>query len=272
MRSPFSSRSQIEPARRPAPAQVPRLSTVDVAACYRSARVGGDYFEFVRVASGRLLLVLLDIAGEANQAMPVAAAVQELLHKRGPELFGGKDLNEAEAVAELVLLMNRTILAATERLHHTPGFVACYNESVGVLTYINAGHTPGLLKDADSVDLLPANGLPLGLFSHSTHDAQIAVIAPQARVLLVSRGLIEIRSGREEFGLERLCHYFHRSTARTAANLCEEILHETSQFVRLSNGGMLGRILKVASNDRSENDVTAVALTRRAVAASASAS
>lgn len=218
------------------------------------------------------MLVLLDIAGDANEAMPVAAAVQDLLHRRGPELLGCDDLNEADAIAELVLLMNRTILASAERLHHTPAFVACYNETMGALTYINAGHTPGLLKDGDSVELLSANGLPLGLFSHSTHDAQIAVIAPQALVLLVSRGLIEIRAGREEFGLERLCQSFHRSTARTAAHLCKEILNETSQFARVKKGGMLGRILKVATNDRIENDVTAVALARHAVAASASAS
>jgi serine phosphatase RsbU (regulator of sigma subunit) len=272
MRSPFSSRPQAEPARRPSPAQVPQLSTVDVAACYRSARVGGDYFEFVRVADGRLLLVLLDVAGDAHEAMPVAASVQELLHKRGPELFGGDDVNEADAIAELVLLMNRTILASAERLHHTPAFVASYNEPLGMLTYINAGHTPGLLKDGASVELLAANGLPLGLFSHSTHDAQIAVMAPGAKVLLVSRGLIEVRSGREEFGLERLCHHFQRSTARTAPHLCEEILHEVSQFVRPSNAGMFGRILKVVTNDQITNDATAVVLARRAAAAAATAS
>src|ERR1700758_2477334 len=127
MRSLFSSRPQVEPARKPVPPQVPKLPTVDVAASYRSARVGGDYFEFVRVADGRLLLVLLDVAGDAHEAMPVAAAVQELLPKRGPELFGSDDVNEADAIAELVLHMNRTILDSTERLHHTPAFVACYN-------------------------------------------------------------------------------------------------------------------------------------------------
>ena len=272
MRSPFSSRPPIEPVRRPNPAQVPQSGTVDVAACYRSARVGGDYFEFVRVGPSRLLLVLLDVAGDANEAMPVAAAVQELLHKRGPELFGGDDPNEADAIAALVLEMNRTILAATERLHHTPAFIACYNEGLGVLTYINAGHTPGLLKDADSVELLPANGLPLGLFSHSTHDAQIAVISPAATVLLVSRGLIEIRSGREEFGLERLCQYFRHSTARSAPRLCEEIMNEIAGFTDAKNGGVLGRILKLAASDRIENDVTAVALARHATASAASAS
>jgi len=245
---------------------------VEVAACYRAARIGGDYFEFVRVSPARLLLVLLDIAGDAHDAMPVAAAVQELLHRRGPELFGGEDVNEAEAVADLVLEMNRAILAATERLHHTPAFVACYNESLGMLTYINAGHTPGLLKDGGKIELLPANGLPLGLFSHSTHDAQIAVISPKATVLLVSRGLIEMRSGREEFGLERLCHIFKHSTARTAPHLCEEVLNEVSQFSKVKNGGMLGRILKVAISNRIENDVTAVALARHATAAAASAS
>jgi serine phosphatase RsbU (regulator of sigma subunit) len=272
MRSPFSSRPHVEPSRKPAPTQVPKSPTVEVAACYRSARIGGDYFEFVRVSPARLLLVLLDIAGDAHEAMPVAAAVQELLHKLGPELFGGDDVNEADAIAELVLEMNRTILTATERLRHTPAFVACYNESLGMLTYINAGHTPGLVKDADSVELLPANGLPLGLFSHSTHDAQIAVISPSATVLLVSRGLIEMRSGREEFGLERLCQYFRHSTARTASHLCEEVLNEVSQFSQLKNGGMLGRILNVAISDRLENDVTAVALARHATVAAAGAS
>lgn len=267
MRSPFSSRAYAQPARRPTPAQVPQLATVDVAACYQSARVGGDYFEFVRVAPGRLLLVLLDVAGGAKEAMPVLAAVQDLLHKRGPELFRSDDVNEADAIAELVLLMNRTILASAEGLHHTPAFVACYNESLGMLTYINAGHTPGLLKDGDSVELLPANGLPLGLFSHSTHDAQIAVMAPRAKVLLVSRGLVEMRSGREEFGLERLCHHFQRSAASSAPHLCEEILSEVSQFVRLNNAGMFGRILKVVKNGQIKNDVTAVALARRAAAA-----
>jgi serine phosphatase RsbU (regulator of sigma subunit) len=243
-----------------------------VAACYRSARVGGDYFEFVRVAPSRLLMVLLDVAGDAREAMPVAAAVQELLHARGPELFGREDVNEADAIAELVLLMNRAILAAGERLRHTPAFVACYNEPLGVLTYINAGHTPGLVKDGDSVELLAANGLPLGLFSHSTHDAQIAVIAPNAKVLLVSRGLIEIRSGREEFGLERLCRFFQQSAANTAPHLCEEILNEVSQFVHAGSSGVFGRILKVASSDRIDNDVTAVALARRAAVVAVGAS
>ncbi len=204
--------------------------------------------------------------------MPVSAAVQELLHKRGPELFGADDVNEADAIADMVLLMNRTILDSAERLHHTPAFVASYNESVGMLTYINAGHTPGLLKDGDSVELLPANGLPLGLFSHSTHDAQIAVMAPGAKVLLVSRGLVEMRSGREEFGLERLRHHFLRSTARTAPHLCEEILNEVSQFARLNNAGVFGRLRKLINNDPIKNDVTAVALARRVAAAAAAAS
>jgi len=218
-----------------------------------------------------MLLILLDVAGDASEAMPVAAEVQELLHTRGPELFGGEEVNEADAIAELVLLMNRAILAAGERLRHTPAFVACYNEPLGVLTYINAGHTPGLLKDENSVELLAANGLPLGLFSHSTHDAQIAVIAPNAKVLLVSRGLIETRSGREEFGLERLCRFFQQSAATTAPRLCEEILNEVSEFIHAGNSGLVGRIRKITSSDRIDNDVTAVAFGRRAVAAAAKA-
>lgn len=255
--------------RRPMPAKVPKFDTLDVAASYRSARMGGDYFEFLHVAPGRLLLVLLDIAGDAHETMPVAAEVQDVLHARGRELFAPADVNEADALADLVLEMNRTILREAGGVRHTPAFVGCYNEAVGVLTYINAGHTPGLLKDADSVDLLPASGLPLGLFSHSTHDAQIAAMPRGAMVLLVSRGLIEVRSSGEEFGLERLREYLRGTSAENAARLCEEVLQQVSEFAQNGSGSFLGRILSYSGSKDAQNDVTAVALARRTAAAAA---
>jgi len=248
------------------------LATVDVAASYRSPRVGGDYFEFIHVAPSRLLLVLLDVAGSAAQAMPITAAVQEFVHKFGPKIFAGQDGNEADAIAEMTLLLNRTVLAAAGAVCHTPAFIASYNDSVGVLTYINAGHTPGLLRHGEKVELLPANGVPLGLFSHSTHDAQMAALAPGSTVLLVSRGLVEFRRGRTEFGLERLRNHLTSSTTREAAKLCKEVLDQVSHFAASTDSGVLGKILQVTRADRFENDVTAVVLARYAAAASVGSS
>jgi hypothetical protein len=88
MRRPF--RKNVEPPaelRLPAPSQPPKLNSSDLAALYRGARVGGDFFESVKVGNDRLIFVLLDIAGRRDQAIDIAASLQELLRRTVPEMF-----------------------------------------------------------------------------------------------------------------------------------------------------------------------------------------
>ncbi len=272
MRFPFYSRPEDRIYRQPAPTITPRVQSLQIAAQYRMARVGGDFFEFLQPSHSRLLFLLLDIAGRRDQAMHIAAAVQDTFRSQGERLFASRELNEADAVMQLALEMNSTVIAAAGGVRNAPGFIGCFNEQVGTITYINAGHIPGLLADGSAVSLLEANGLPLGLFSHATHDAQMSVLAPGSVLLLVSRGLIEVRAHREEFGLERVQAALLKSRTRNADQICKRLLNEVCDFAQ---DGRRPRLLRRTiyvdcdTDSPGANDITAVVLMRNAAALAA---
>src|SRR5438876_6848104 len=78
MKIPFQSSPQSTAGlRKPEPTALPELSSAQLAAVYRAARVGGDFYDFLQVGS-KLLFVLLDIAGKRQTALHIAAAAQDL--------------------------------------------------------------------------------------------------------------------------------------------------------------------------------------------------
>lgn len=207
MKLPFGNHRSAAPKpalKRPLPIPAPKLDNSHVAALYREARKGGDFFDFVALENSRLIFMLMDIAGERAEAMHIAAQVQEMFRERAHELFATSAHNEADGVASLLIELNRGVLQAAGGVRCTPAFIGSYGEATGVLFYINAGHTPALLRDHGGTTELEANALPMGLFSHATADAHMSVLSPGAVLFLASRGIVESRNGRKEFGLDRV--------------------------------------------------------------------
>jgi serine phosphatase RsbU (regulator of sigma subunit) len=271
MRNPFRNRAPTRELRKPAPAKMPELATVRVSALYRGARVGGDFFDFIQAGSSRLLILLLDIAGQRNEALHIAAAVQDVFHGAA-DLFYHDDVNEPVALTSVSLEINRAIMEAAGGVRCAPGFVGCYNEVLGTLFYINAGHTPALLKYAGEITTLEASGLPLGLFSHATHDAQICALPHGSALVMVSRGLVEAKVQGEEFGLERVKQAIQEAPGHDAQQLCRDVLESLRKFVeQQKNSGLLSRgNQRVSETDPlSDNDTTAIALVRSAAAVAA---
>jgi serine phosphatase RsbU (regulator of sigma subunit) len=226
----FLSRTALV-ARTPAPLVLPAMNSVRVDMQYHRARSGGDFFDALAIDASRLIFLMADIAGRRIGAMELAAFAQDEFRSRAPELFSGA-INEAEAVSELCMHLNRAILATAGRAHMTAAFLGVLNGDMGALSYINAGHVPGLLLTANSTEFLQSTGLPLGLFSHATHEASFRVIPPDGALLMASRGIIEARSesgvleciGRSpEFGAEGLLKAA-TGVQRVAQSLCRIVL------------------------------------------------
>jgi serine phosphatase RsbU (regulator of sigma subunit) len=258
MRLPFQSTAPASRRHTPAPSHPPQLANTSVAALYRGARVGGDFFDFVPTPSGHLLFLLLDVAGRREGAFEIAAAAQGRLRTLGPERFKDSEANESIALTELALELNRSIMQAADGVRCAPAFLGCYQPALGMVWYLNAGHTPGLLRDSSGVATLEANGLPLGLFSHATHDAQVCVLQPGASLLLVSKGLVEARSGATEFGLERVRDLFSKAQVDSADDLCQQVLESNDSFIQTST------VSRFSRGAREPNDRTAIAILRTA--------
>jgi phosphoserine phosphatase RsbU/P len=232
----------------PVQAQVPALRDAELAAIYYGERIGGDFYDFIRVSPERVVFGLLDVAGRSEHNRSIVAAVQRTFRSLSAELLSGEDVNEADAMTRICLELNRTVLHAASGVHACPAFAGCYNESLGIVCYFNAGHTPALLRDGTGVVELKATGLPLGLFSHATCEAPMAALPPGGAMLLVSRGAVEAKYRGEEFGIERAKAALQTASAQSAKELSLTAIDAIKRFTK---------------TPPTHNDVTALALWRQ---------
>ncbi len=233
----------------PVAADFPSLAGADLAGMIQGRRKGGDFYHFVRVNQQRVLFGLLDVAGRHAENHAIVSALREAFHSIGRQKFSGVEVNEADAMMEFCVELNLALLRTANGVRSCPAFIGCYNEQLGTVCYVNAGHTPGLLRQGTDITELPATGLPLGLLTAATHEAPTIAVPEGASLLLVSRGVVEAVCNRKEFGLDRVKRHFGQLPLNRASNVAEEVLCAVRDYV---------------GSAPTHNDVTTFALIRSA--------
>jgi serine phosphatase RsbU (regulator of sigma subunit) len=215
----------------PVPSAFPSVRGAAIAAAYAGQRSAGDFYDVIRVNPSRILFGLLDVAGRRDQNMDILRAAQEVFHESGAKLLSPPEANESDAMTELCLQLNRTIMEVAGGVHSSPAFAGCYNEDLGIVCYFNSGHTPALVRHANDISELGATGLPLGLFTLATSEAKLIAMEPGSALALVSRGVVEAECGRDEFGLGRVEASLKASAQASAEGICHSILDDVQRFV-----------------------------------------
>jgi serine phosphatase RsbU (regulator of sigma subunit) len=231
----------------PIAADLPQLTGAQIAGLVRGKRVGGDFYQFARANHHRVVFGLLDVAGNCDENRPIVVAASTAFRELAPACFGDEEVNEADAMMEFCHRLNGDIRKSARGVRTCAAFLGCYNEELGTVCYINAGHTPGLLRYGSDVSALPATGMPLGLFSASTYEAPTAAVPVRGGLLLVSRGVVEATAKKEEFGLDRLTESFQKMPLSSAEEVAKSTLREVEQFAPAAS---------------KQNDLTALALVR----------
>lgn len=213
----------------PRPVSLPQLEGLDLKARYHSVRCAGDFFDAVATGS-RVIFMLTDIAGRRAEAHPIAVEVQKIFRARAQELFGPPDANESESIALLARDVNRSLIEAAHGVHFTPGFLGCFNLTLGLLTYHNAGRLFAVFHDTESVRVLNQGGIPMGLFTHSTYEPSVLAFEPHAKLLLVTKGITEQRRGASTFGVEGAARILENTDTDSASTICDAVLREACEF------------------------------------------
>jgi phosphoserine phosphatase RsbU/P len=229
----------------PAAARSLELKEAQLATCSYGQRTGGDLHDYFRVNPDRVLFAMIDVAGRQEQNRAIVAAAQSAFRACGQQLLSKEDANEADAMIEICVQMNRAILKAAERVCSCAAFAGCYNESLGTVCYVNAGHTPALLRDRTGVIELGATGLPLGLFSHSAADASMVALEPGAALVLVSRGLVEATRKGKDFGMGQVKALLG-APAQNAEEICVSLLGHIQRFTGPKPPENAGTVLALA--------------------------
>jgi serine phosphatase RsbU (regulator of sigma subunit) len=229
----------------PCPVDLMQLDGLDLSARYHSDRCGGDFFDGVAVGS-RLVFLLTDIAGPRAEAHAIAAEAQVAFRQTARELFSAVDANESEAIAALAHEVNRSLIEAAKGVRFAPTFLGCFNLTLGILTYCNAGRVQAVFRDAESAHVLERGGVPFGLFTHVTYEPAVL-------------GVTESRQGAAEFGVKRVERLLERSNGDSAAEICDTVLREAYDF----GNHPWARVYDfLSARKRSHEDLTAVALVR----------
>lgn len=158
--------------------------------------VGGDYYDVWIPAEGRAIVAVGDVAGKGLPAallMPaLRIAVRSIVSRQGEP-------------ARVVEEVNAALCESTESSSFATLFFASLDLESGALTYVNAGHLPGLLVDGGEVQWLAGGGTPVGLIPGAEYESRTLDLGPDDLLVLYTDGIweAESRSG-EEFGRDRL--------------------------------------------------------------------
>jgi serine phosphatase RsbU (regulator of sigma subunit) len=116
----------------------------------------------------------------------------------------------------------------TGGMPYATAILARFEQRPPRLTYVNAGHPPGLLlRDGQTVALEPS-GLPLGLLPGSTYEAHVLELRPGDIGLLVTDGITEALETSTLGLAERLAGDRSTTGREAPADICERLLREAA--------------------------------------------
>ncbi|MEU9985119.1 SpoIIE family protein phosphatase [Streptomyces sp. NPDC050856] len=214
------------------PQVAPRTAGCDVATRYLPGtalgRVGGDWFDTIKLPGSRTALVVGDVMGHGLNS---AAMMGQL--RTAVQTMAVLDLSPAHLLRGLDDLAHRL-----GEHYLATCLYAVYDPVAGEVLISSAGHVPPVLVRADSgrgelIDV--PSGAPIGVGGVPFGTVRVAV-SPGDRLVLCTDGLVEVRGEDIGTGLAALCE----SAAHPAASMdeaCDTIIRALAVSTSERGGG-----------------------------------
>ena len=160
-------------------------------------RVGGDWYDLFTVPSGRLWIVVGDVAGHGLRAAVVMGRIRSAL--RAYTLLGGEPEEVLERVDLKVNHFEFGTIATVVCAASDPPFDS--------LRIALAGHPPPVVAAPGCPSVLAEVGPnpPLGIGRPVKRSSKSIVLAPGAVIAFYTDGLVERRGESIDVGFGRLC-------------------------------------------------------------------
>ena len=185
--------------------------------------VGGDYYDLWSPEGGRAIVVVADVAGKGLPAALLMPALRIAVRS---------SVTRHEEPARIVEEVNQALYETTESSSFATLFFASLDTESGSLTYVNAGHLPGLLVDGSGeVRWLSGGGTPVGLVPEAPYESHTVRLGLDDLLVLYTDGIWEAENpAGEEFGRERLGRAVLGARNRPAGDVVSAIRAEWERF------------------------------------------
>ncbi len=243
------------------PKEFPARSEVDLFASMQPAKeVGGDFYDFYFLDERHLMVTVADVSDKGMPAALFMVAAKTLL-KESSLLFGaaekltvdGKQRHSVDPptlshpwlsvgekaahpaltptlshpwLSEIVARTNDRLAEANDEGMFVTVFTGVLDVATGEFVYVNAGHTPPLVRRNGDISFLPIAKSPmLGVMQGMDFPTERLTLDPGDMLFLYTDGVTEAMNGeRELFGEERLQETLaEQPKERTAAEILEAV-------------------------------------------------
>jgi sigma-B regulation protein RsbU (phosphoserine phosphatase) len=197
------------------PRTAPSLSGFQLEAeCVPAGAVGGDWYDYIPLADGRLALVLADVSGKGMPAALMMAATRGIVRSLAPLASGP---------GEVLARVNQMLLDDVPTGRYVTMIYAVLDPARRTLTFASAGHPWPLLCHGNGVRPLHTDaGIPLGLLP-SQFTEHTVTLCRDFRLLFYTDGISEaLNCEDQEFGSARL-HDFIAAHDCSVSQLLEAI-------------------------------------------------
>ena len=152
----------------------------------RSASVGGDFYDLIRLPGRRACVIMGDVSGKGVEAASVSAAVKTAL---------GAYAWEGLAPARMVRSLNEFLLGFSRLETFATLFVGIVDLERGTIRYCSAGHPPAILigPGASEISILDVQSGVVGAFHDIAYQDGTVRLQKGDVLLLYTDGTTEAR-------------------------------------------------------------------------------
>src|SRR4051794_15296689 len=206
------------------PREQPQAAGLDVGAVYASSArmdVGGDVYDFLELADGRLAVVLGDVTGHGIDAAADMAMAKFVFRSLA---------REHSEPSEFLAAANEIVVEEIGDGKFITMLYVTADGREGEFVCASAGHPPPRIVRSGAVEPLRVRGLALGIAGGQAYEVERLRLEPGDAAVLFTDGLLEARRDGELYGEDRLDVSLARHAALPAAELAQAVVEDCRAY------------------------------------------
>ncbi|WP_244834736.1 PP2C family protein-serine/threonine phosphatase [Clostridium sp. BJN0001] len=189
-------------------------------------KVSGDFYDYFLINENELIFLVADVSGKG-----IPAAL--FMMKAKSTVKNSFSLNKS--LSDITEKINNELSKNNKMSMFVTAFIAKINLETGVMTYVNAGHTPPLLKKKDmGYDFLNVEtNCILAIMPDKKYEEQKIQLKKNDTLFIYTDGITEaIDINGDLYGANRLKEFFNSSIGEKMSNqnIANKVREDVSKF------------------------------------------
>ena len=204
----------------------PHRKDFDIYARMDTAKeVGGDFYDFYLLNEDTLGILIADVSGKGIPAAMMMMQAKTLISSLA---------NSGINVDEVFTRANDTLCEHNDANMFVTAWMGILNLKTGLMTYVNAGHNPPLMRrnDGQFAYLKSPAGFVLAGWEGFQYRRQELQLAPGDQLYLYTDGVTEATDLQEAlFGEEKLLAALNEYEGNEPQAMCDKVKQDVDRFV-----------------------------------------